>query len=413
MIMRILEKFKGGSLLTIFLCLSVTVVYFAIPASGKNVRKLDVLSNSAKVDISLKNEYYHTIRQGIRCLMNQQKTDGSWSNPDHPALTALATTALLRCPRDIQDDEIRRAAQKGLEYILTCVKPDGGIYKKGLPNYNTSVCMMALLFANNPKYHPILKKARQYLISLQLDRGKKGVADQVYDGGIGYGSKDHSDMSNTYFALEAISLTSFLETDIDKKKGYKDLNWAAALKFIERCQNLPGYNDQSWASDDPRNKGGFIYYPGNSKAGTETLPDGRVALRSYGSMTYAGLLSFIYAKMDKNDPRVKAAYEWLLRNYTLNENPGLGAMGLYYYYHTMAKALAVYGVDLLAVKGKLINWRRNLVEKLISLQKKDGCWINENARWWENDPVLVTSYALISLEIAGNNLLYQLPDRAE
>jgi squalene-hopene/tetraprenyl-beta-curcumene cyclase len=73
----------------------------------------------------------------------------------------------------------------------------------------------------------------------------------------------------------------------------RDLNWSAAIQFIQRCQNLPTHNPEKWASDDPQNKGGFIYAPGESKAGQTNLPSGRVALRSYGSMSYAGLLSYI------------------------------------------------------------------------------------------------------------------------
>ena len=170
-------------------------------------------------------------------------------------------------------------------------------------------------------------------------------------------------MSNTYLAIESLKITDFLESD-QYAKLYTDLknikkqtlNWQAALKFIERCQNLPEYNDQTWASGDEKNKGGFVYFPGNSKAGEETLPDGKVALRSYGSMTYAGLLSFIYADLKKDDPRVTAAYEWIKNNYTIEENPGMNQQGLYYYYHTMAKALTVLGDDYLLTKdGKSID----------------------------------------------------------
>jgi hypothetical protein len=32
-------------------------------------------------------------------------------------------------------------------------------------------------------------------------------------------------------------------------------------------------------------------------------------------------------------------------------------------------------------------------------EKFDGFWVNENGRWWENDPVLVTTYSLLSIEI--------------
>lgn len=120
--------------------------------------------------------------------------------------------------------------------------------------------------------------------------------------------------------------------------------------MISRTQNLPGSNDQKWASDDPDNKGGFVYFPGHSMAGEQKLANDKTALRSYGSMSYAGLLSFIYAQVDKNDPRVKAVIDWLENNYTLEENPGMGQEGVYYYYHTMAKGLTAAGVDTLTLK---------------------------------------------------------------
>ena len=50
-------------------------------------------------------------------------------------------------------------------------------------------------------------------------------------------------------------------------------------------------------------------------------------LRSYGSMTYAGLKSMIYAGLSHDDPRVKAAWEWIGRNFTVDENPGMAASG--------------------------------------------------------------------------------------
>lgn len=72
--------------------------------------------------------------------------------------------------------------------------------------------------------------------------------------------------------------------------------------------------------------------------------------RSYGSMTYAGLKSFIYAGLTKDDPRVKAAWNWINNNWTLDENPGMklnspdvARNGLFYYYHTLTRALKEYG----------------------------------------------------------------------
>ena len=82
---------------------------------------------------------------------------------------------------------------------------------------------------------------------------------------------------------------------------------------------------------------------GQSQAGSieETLDDGTKVsrLRAYGSMTYAGFKSYLYADLKPDDPRVSAAYDWIRANYTLDENPGMGGNGLYYYYHTFAKAL--------------------------------------------------------------------------
>lgn len=357
--------------------------------------------------VSLKVELDRTYKMGYDYLQKAQNPDGSWSNPGFPAITGLVTYAFLTSPRFIDAKQKPAFIHKALDYIVSCTHNNGAIFKEGLPNYNTSICIMALLAAKDSKYHPIVLKARRYIASLQQDKGNRGTVDEKFDGGIGYGTKDHSDMSNTYMALEALKASQFLESD-DQLAAYMnlkelqkaELDWEAALKFVQRCQNLPGYNDQAWSSADPKNKGGFVYYPGSSKAGEEVLPSGKKTLRSYGSMTYAGLLSFIFAELKKDDPRVQAAYGWLRDNYTLDENPGVGQQGLYYYYHTMAKALTLYGKDSIQLSsGKAVDWRKELSVRLVQNQREDGSWINPTARWWENDPVLVSAYALISLNM--------------
>ena len=116
-------------------------------------------------------------------------------------------------------------------------------------------------------------------------------------------------------------------------------------------------------------------------------------------MSYAGLLSFLYAEVDAKDPRVVAAKEWLERNYNIKENPNMGAQGLYYYYHTMAKALAAAGRPTLKTAAGEVDWKNDLAVQILSLQKTDGSWVNEGSnRWMEDDPVLVTCYSLLALE---------------
>lgn len=351
---------------------------------------------SAPPDISFRNEVQHAIDKGLTWLATNQNTNGYWSTADQPAVTALALTAFMGEPSGHYQSHPTGAIERGYAFVTNAAKPDGSIYNKGLQNYNTSICMMGLLAAHNPQFDPLLRRGRDWLITQQVHHEGSPL-----DGGVGYGDHGpYSDMNNTMHALEALYYTKYLDNDKPRGAG-KDLNWAAAIHFIQSCQNLPSVNSNSWVSPDPRDAGGFVYYPGNSKApARSTNAQGRVALRSYGSISYAGLLSYIYADLQRDDPRVKAAFDWLRNNYTLDENPGMGPQGLYYYLHLMTKALTIYGIDQLpTADGHPVDWRKDVAMKLINLQKADGSWANDNNRWWEHDPALVTSYSLMSLEM--------------
>ena len=109
------------------------------------------------------------------------------------------------------------------------------------------------------------------------------------------------------------------------------------------------------------------------------------------------------SEYNKDDDRVSAVIDWLGKNYTLNENPGMGQEGLFYYFHLMSKALTTQGVKTLkGPNSKSIDWKNELAAKLISLQKKDGSWKNSNKRWMEGDPNLTTSYVLVALSLLVN-----------
>jgi squalene-hopene/tetraprenyl-beta-curcumene cyclase len=346
----------------------------------------------------LKNEIERAIERGADWLAKNQQEKGQWSTTDHPAVTALALVALQG--KKSPDADEQAALKKGYAFLLENVHDDGTIHGgKGLVNYNTSIGLLALVASKKENYKPQILAARKYLVGTQIDMGEKGKIDTRFDGGVGYGSKyEHSDMANTLQALEAIYYSRQMAADSSEKQ---DLNWKAAIHFLQNCQNLPSHNPE--ASTDPKDLGGFVYHPDESKAGTNMV-GGRVALRSYGSISYAGLLSYIYADVNKDDPRVRAVFDWLQKNYTLEENPGMGLQGLFYYFHTMAKALNAYGVNELPTEKGLVNWRDQLALRLINLQKRDGSWENENGRWWEKDPALVTAYGMITLTIIGNGM---------
>jgi squalene-hopene/tetraprenyl-beta-curcumene cyclase len=347
---------------------------------------------------SIKQEIRQAIARGNAWLATQQKPEGHWDDPALPALTALALNSLVRDPGFDRSKPLPAHIEKGFDWLLAQQKEDGGIYNRGLSVYNTATSVTAMMAAGQAKHEPAIVKARNHLIGQQWDIGQAKETDNANDGGIGYGSnKEHSDLSNTYLAIEAIALSRKVVED-GKFGEQPELNWDAAVTFLSRCQNLPETNDQSWASDDPKNKGGFAYSPHESKAGEEEIKEGRVALRSYGSMSYAGLLSMIYAKMSPDDVRVKAVKDWLSRNYTLEENPGMGAQGLFYYYQTMAKALSVANMETLPLaSGKTADWRTDLGVQLLKNQREDGSWVNSNGRWMESNPVLVTAYTVLAL----------------
>lgn len=355
--------------------------------------------------LSVQLEMQRAIKRGNAHLKSKQHVDGYWGDPTIPAFTALCLTAALHDPETDPSKSLPGYLQKGYRWLLAQQKDDGGIYGKGLASYNTSAAIMALVARGDPADEPATLRARAFLVNQQTDWGDRGESDDKYDGGIGYGGTyAHSDLSNTYLSLEALYHTRVLATD-SAAGTQPQLDWQAALQFVSRCQNLEETNDQSWASDDEDNRGGFVYFPGDSKAGEQELPDGRTALRSYGSMSYAGLLSLVYADLDQSDPRVSAVLKWLGNNFTLEENPGLGEQGLYYYYHAMAKSLAAARIEKLELgNGKTADWRRDLAVRLVSSQREDGSWVNENSRWWENDATLVTAYAVLTLEQINGTL---------
>ncbi len=317
------------------------------------------------------------INRGLEWLKMQQADDGLFRQ--HPGITGLAVTAFLSHPQDQYAEANAPFIQKSIQAFLAMQQPNGAIYniemQPALPNYNTSVSLMALSAAKNPEYDAAIAKAQGFIKGLQVTD-----ESEVYFGGIGYGSREHvHDLSNMNMAIQALTASGFDDPAV----------WDKAVKFLERCQNRSETNDQDWAGDD----GGFIYAPdGESKAGNH---------QSYASMTYAGLLSFIYAKVDRDDPRVQAAVDWIQRHFTVEENYGMEQQGLFYNYHTMAKALKVYGEPIIVdAKGVAHDWYRELAEKLIEEQDPEGWWANENSRWMERDRVLVTSYAVIALATA-------------
>ena len=374
----------------LFLVSAVTRRACADTASNESA----VVANSPIAIEPLKQDARHAIVKGLDWLKAHQKENGSWSNENFPGLTALGLWAFLKSDHPSKNEVCKKAAA----FVSGFVQPDGGIYKLatgergsgGLSTYNTAICMMALHYYDSPTYAPVIQKARTFVAGCQLQ------GDSPQAGGFGYdkvprGPRDHADLSNTGWALMAMRVTEQLEDLRSKAEKRADLDWDAALRFVEKLQT----RDEK----DAENNGGFGYAGGGERGGTFVDREGVVKLRGYGSMTYAGLESMIYAHVKKDDPRVVSAVQWAARHWSVDENPGMGTKGLYYYYNIMAKALSLMQRDSIpGAMGEPIPWKQQLMEKLVKVQQADGSWMNTDNTFWEGDAALVTAYAVLTLQ---------------
>lgn len=340
--------------------------------------------------------------KGLTWLMAGQLEDGAWPNyaeKSDVAFTALTLISVGSAPEKYHQT-YQTQIEQGVKYLLDHVQENGSVIEPDrMPSfsiYKTSLAAVALATVDESKYQDTLKRIRQYLVNAQF-----GPEDgDALSGGWGYkekgkGPTPNANLSTSEFAMEALH---YLNLPEDSE------TWQRAKEFLNKIQDSSESNKFRITKDT----GGCVYSPVASKAGAETLPDGTRVLNPYASMTYAGLLSFIYAYVDKNDQRVRSAYNWIRRNYSLEENiglrspenPNLGKQGLFYYYHTFAKALDAYGEKTMTTLPDNIehHWAKELVEKLAAIQKPDGSWVNEaEETWFEGYPLLATSYCLMAL----------------
>ncbi|MCK5113258.1 MAG: terpene cyclase/mutase family protein [Phycisphaerae bacterium] len=349
---------------------------------------------------------------GVEFLLSQRNKNGGWwlGQPDadkgafEPAITGLVLKGLMQHPGYTVETPV---VKKGFEVLLSYQQKDGGIYDphQGRGNYCTSIAVTALAAANNPKFKPNIEKAVKYLRSIQIQpgsvspEGMKITKDNPYVGGVSYGKKHaRPDLNNVGWWVEAMHSAGVKSDDPAMQK---------ALGFVSRCQNRSESNDLVWAKAGS-NDGGFIYAPakrdinvGESKAGPG--PGGK-GLRSYGSISYQGFKSMLYAGLGKNDPRVKSVYAWIRKHWSLDCNPNIptkrSQQGMYFYYLVFARTLRAWGVDEISAVGgdEKYNWRKDLIDALAKRVHKNGSWFNAADRWAEGSPVLVTAYEVLALE---------------
>ncbi len=353
------------------------------------------------------------LARGLAFLAAQQHDNGGFGEiPGAPekgdvGITGLVVKAFCDAPADLRAP-YADLLEKAAAYLVARAREDGAIGDpmQGLGNYRTCMGILALNAIDAEAYSDLIAAARDWILANQFHDENGVPVDSPHYGGFGYdksSTKPDADMSNTQFALEALK-TAGVSEDSEV--------WQRAVIFLQRSQDAE-------TNDLPTIKnigsGGFYYDPALSRNKSEVIEnaDGTVTVAAYSSMTYAGLKSMVYAGLDREDPRVVAAWDWIRRNYTLEENYGLGTrdnpdgaqQGMYYYYVTFARALEAWGErTVVGDDGAEHVWAEDLIAKLVAEERDGGFWKNDNSRWWEQDPVLASAYACQALGVALRNL---------
>ena len=356
-------------------------------------------------------------------LVSQQAADGSWKismqGKEMPsvAYSALVATAFANAPAELKA-KVKPAADKAFAFVLSKANEDGsfgegpkGSFQK---TYTTGIALVALSGAEkSQKTADAIRGAQSYLKANQLKEGPM-------EGGLGYGDAPkpgqpaRADLSVAGFAAEGLKMSG-LPAD--------DAFWKLIVKFVRKCQNNTEVNtDPAFIEELKKaglsigNDGGLFYSPvagkGASPAGTVKISDKEI-IASYGAMTYDGIKTYLYAGLPKDSPEVKAAMDWVRKNYSVEAHPGFAfeaqqrphLRGLYYYYLLKARALDAFGENpLVTFDGKKHDWAAELGEQLVKTIKDSKMWQNENPAWYESDPILCTSYVLITADVLIKNL---------
>lgn len=354
-------------------------------------------------------------------IVSQQQDSGAWLQgpadkaAPSAAYTGLMVAALGGAPASLKP-KYKAAADKGVAYLITRTNPDGSVGEGPtgtfVKTYATGIALMAYASVERTdKVANAIRGAQAYMKQNQLKEGKD-IGGLGYGDESGPGRKAIANLSTTGFGAEGMHQSGLPQTDEF---------WQLVVKFVRKCQNNSEVNNDPdfvallkanglVVGDD-----GSLYYAPDPKQ--QKLPAKKVAdkesIAGYGSMTYDGIKTYIYAGLKKDSPEVKAAIDWVRKNYSVEAHPGFPfdaaqrqqLRGLYHYYLVMSRALEAYGENPFETfDGKKHDWAREIAGQLVKAVKEDKMWKNENPAWFEGDPLLVTSYVLVTCNTLLKNV---------
>lgn len=336
------------------------------------------------------------IVKGNTYLVQRQRQDGAWLSQSKPmfrdgySLTPLVGVALLQSGADSQ------SVNQATDFMLTLTpeKREDMIF----PAYSLAESLVLYARRTEDATTRASSGLVQYLRSQQqtealgwqkqdLPYGGWGEGIEPYRRPVGKRPLDESRAANlntTLFVVSGLRAAGVPASDPAVAK---------ARLYVERCQNFPNKD------------GGFFFspsHPNRNKAGE---------FHSYGSTTGDGLRALLLTGDGGSSARVRAARQWLLKNFDADQNPGdfpperqAVRQALYFYYAaSVAQALdqsADPAED--AEAGK--QWASALATSLLGKQKADGSWSNAQPIMMEDDPLVATPLALRALAAARHSL---------
>jgi len=357
-------------------------------------------------------------------MVGQQDESGAWKQAagekkvPSPSFTGLILTALGGAPPSLKA-RYKPAVDKGLGYLLSKINADGSVGEGPtgtfVKTYATGIALMAFASVERTdKVANAIRGAQAYLKQNQLKEGKDA-------GGIGYGD-DKPDGTKTTIAN--LSTTGFGAEGMHQSGLPQDDEfWKLVVKYVRKCQNNSETNNDPEFVAELKSKGlvvgddGSLYYSTVAdakaqKVGTKKVAD-KESIAGYGSMTYDGIKTYLYAGLKKDSPEVKSAIDWVRKNYSVELHPGFPfdaaqrqqLRGLYHYYLVMSRALDALGENpFVTFDGKKHDWAREIAEQLVKQVKDSKMWKNDNSAWFEGDPLLVTSYVLVTCNTLLKNV---------
>ena len=361
----------------VIMILALALLMLAVPQFGGSSARA---ASDAEIDAA--------IEDGLQYLAAQQAPDGCWYGMSTPADTGLATWKFeerateLVPPLDPFDPAYvyHSQVENGLDCIFSMVQESGGlVWLPDRPTYETGIDMIAVAASRAPSRivavpgSPVNGWTYQQVLAGMLDWMEDGQNDADCEiGGWGYEANNvgWSDQSNTGYATmgAGFAIASVLGFGLTV-----DPNVLAKLEtYIDNVQHPVS--------------GGSGYFLGGPPP----------CASDEGNTLRTGNLLYEMALVGRPvaDPTVQAAVGYIEAHWSDTCEPGW--QGDYQATFTMSKGLQAFAgaLDSLPVVG---DWFDQTSTYIVDHQNPDGSW-GPGCGFGAGDPVLETSWALLSLE---------------